>query len=271
MLACTSVILAQNPLEIVRRSVERDQANWERAKEYTYVVHSRMRERDAGGRVKKEDSEAEEVVILYGEPFERKIEKDGKPLSPEEQHKEQQKFDKEMTKRQNESPEQRRKRIAAFEKKRREQREFAREIPDAYHFQLMGEEMIGGRKTWVIEATPRAEYRPRNSRAAMLKKFKGRMWIDQQEYQWVRMDGEVIETVSWGLFLARLAKGSRIFFEQVRVNDEVWMPKQLKVDLDARIALVKRFQGDIDIRFQDFRKFQSESRIVSTAELTTTP
>lgn len=271
MLVCVSALSAQDALEIVRRSVQHDQANWERAKNYTYVVRSTMRERDSGGKVKKTEAEAEEIYILYGEPYEKRIEKDGKPLSAEEQRKEQQKFDKEMARRQNESPEQRRKRIEAFEKKRREQRDFAREIPEAYNFKLVGEENVNGRPAWVVDATPRAEYQPRNSRAAMLKKFRGRMWIDQKEYQWVRMDGEVIDTVSWGVVLARLAKGSRIFFEQVRVNDEVWMPKQVKVNLDARIALLKRYQGDIDLSFQDFRKFQSESRIVSTAELNKTP
>lgn len=267
LLAAASCLLAQDVLEIVRRSVNHDQANWQRAKDYTYVARSTVRQRDSDGNIKKTDQEAEEIFILYGEPYEKKIEKDGKPLSPEEQRKEQQKFDKEMAKRQNETPEQRRKRIEAFEKKRREQREFAREIPEAYNFRLVGEEVIAGRKAWIIDATPRPGYEPRNAKAAMLKKFKGRMWIDQQEYQWVRLDGEAIETVSWGLFLARLAKGSKIFFEQVRVNDEVWMPKQVKVDLDARIALIKRYQADIDIRFQDFRKFQTDSRIVTTAEV----
>lgn len=271
MLVCVSALSAQDALEIVRRSVQHDQANWERAKNYTYIVRSTMRERDSSGNIKKVEREAEEIYILYGEPYEKKIEKDGRPLTADEQRKEQSKFDKEIEKRQNETPEQRRKRVEAFAKKRREQRDFAREIPEAYQFKLVGEETVNGRKAWVIDATPRPDYEPRNSKAAMLKKFRGRMWIDQQEYQWVRMDGEVIDTVSWGLFLARLAKGSKIFFEQVRVNDEVWMPKQVKVDLDARIALLKRYQGDIDIHFQDFRKFQSESRIVSTAELNKTP
>lgn len=271
MLVCASSLFAQDALEIVRRSVTHDQANWERAKNYTYVLRSTTRERDSSGAIRKVESEAEEIFILYGEPYEKKIEKDGKPLPAEDQRKEQQKFDKEMAKRQNESAEQRRKRIEAFDKKRREQREFAREVPEAYNFKLVGEETIGGRNTWIIDATPRPEYQPRNSRAAMLKKFRGRMWIDQKEYQWVRLDGEVIDTVSWGLFLARLAKGSKIFFEQVRVNDEVWMPKMVKVDLDARIALLKRYQGNIDLQFTDFRKFQTDSRIVSTAELNKTP
>lgn len=256
-----------DPLEIVRRSVSHDQANWERTKSYTYIVRTHVRERKSGGDFKDLDHKAEEVLYLYGEPYERKIEKDGKPLSEEEAAKEQRKLDKTLAKRQNESESERTKRIAAFEKQRREQRDFAREIPEAYDFKLLGEEVVNGRKAWIVDATPKANYTPKNSRASMLKKFHGKMWIDQQEYQWVRLEGEVIDTVSWGLFLARLAKGSKIYFEQVRVNDEVWMPKQIKLNLDARLALFKHMQGDVDVKFEKFRKFQSDSRILSTAEL----
>jgi len=60
---------------------------------------------------------------------------------------------------------------------------------------------------------------------------------------------------------------SKIFFEKVRVNDEVWMPNQIKLNLDARLALFKHIQGDVDVKFENFRKFQSDSRILSTAEL----
>jgi len=256
-----------DPLEIVRKSVSHDQANWERAKSYTYIVRTRVREQKSPGNYKDMEHKAEEVLYLYGEPYERTIEKDGNPLSEEEARKEQRKLDKTLAKRQNESSSERAKRIEAFEKRRREQRDFAREIPEAYNFKLLGEEVVNGRKAWIVDATPKPNYTPKNSRASMLKKFHGKMWIDQQEYQWVRLEGEVIDTVSWGLFLARLAKGSKIFFEQVRVNDEVWMPKQIKLNLDARLALFKHMQGDIDVKFESFRKFQSDSRILSTAEL----
>jgi hypothetical protein len=255
-------------VSIVRKSVSHDQANWERAKSYTFIVRTQVRERKSDGSFKFLDQKVEEILFLYGEPYERVIEKDGKPLSTEEARKEQQKLDKTAAKRQKESEEERRKRIESYEKKRREERDFAREVPDAYNFRIVGEEVVNGRKAWVIDATPRPDYRPKNSRASMLKKFHGKMWIDQQEYQWVRLEGEVIDTVSWGLFLARLAKGSKIYFEQVRVNDEVWMPKQIRLDLDARLALLKRLQGDVDVRFEKFRKFQTDSRILSTAELT---
>jgi hypothetical protein len=39
--------------------------------------------------------------------------------------------------------------------------------------------------------------------------------------QWVKLDAECIDNLSWGLFLARLHKGAHILVEQTRVNGEV--------------------------------------------------
>ena len=54
-------------------------------------------------------SETSEIMVLYGEPFERLIKRDGKPLPAREQKKEDAKFDEETRKRANETPEQRQK------------------------------------------------------------------------------------------------------------------------------------------------------------------
>ena len=39
----------------------------------------------------------------------------------------------------------------------------------------------------------------------------------------------------------RLAPGSRLIFEQVRVNNEVWLPKRVAVTASARLGLIKKF------------------------------
>ncbi|MBV6433302.1 MAG: hypothetical protein IANPNBLG_03480 [Bryobacteraceae bacterium] len=258
---------SEDPLEIVRKSVHHDQSNWLKAKDYTYIVHSGMRRRDSHGRTTKVEQRTEEVLILFGEPYERLIAKDGKPLSDSEARKEQQKLDRLMEKRASESPGQRRKRLAERDRERQENRRFLEEVPEAYTFRLLGEDVIGGRSCWRLEADPRPGYQPKHSRAAMLKKFRGRVWVDKQEYQLTRLDVEAIDTVTWGLFLARLAKGSRLFIEQRRVNGEVWMPYRIQVDLDARLALFKRVQGELTVSFENFRKFQTDSRIVEAAGL----
>ena len=95
--------------------------------------------------------------------------------------------------------------------------------------------------------------------------MKGKIWIDKQDYHWARVEAEVIDTISFGAFLVRLAKGSHLEADQTRVNGEVWLPKRMEAEASARVALVKKFRGRIEITYSDYKKFQTDSRIISVA------
>jgi hypothetical protein len=82
-----------------------------------------------------------------------------------------------------------------------------------------------------------------------------------------KLDVEIIDTFSWGLFVARLHKGSRVILEQVRVNDEVWLQQHVAVKVDARIALLKDFDIEMDVSDRDYKKFRTDSRIVGVGEM----
>jgi hypothetical protein len=88
------------------------------------------------------------------------------------------------------------------------------------------------------------------------------MWIDKAEYQWVRLEGETTDTISYGVFLARLNPGAKLVFEQTRVNGEVWLPRREWVRGSGRIGLVKKIAMDEEITWSNYRKFQAESKIV---------
>ena len=65
----------------------------------------------------------------------------------------------------------------------------------------------------MIDAEPRPGCRPHLKEAAILPKFRFRAWIDKRAAEWKKLDVQCIDTVSFGLVLARLHKGSRIVFE----------------------------------------------------------
>jgi hypothetical protein len=77
---------------------------------------------------------------------------------------------------------------------------------------------------------------------------------------------DTLDTISWGGILARLAKGDRLTFEKTRVNDEVWLPKALRISGSARVMLVKGYRGDIEISYSNYKKFSTESRVVSVGQ-----
>src|SRR5579863_10317890 len=87
-------VWGQDPLEIVRRSLERDMSNFERLKNYTYQQREENRELDDQGKLKKTESVTSEVLIMAGRPYERVIARDDKPLSEKDVRKEQDKMDR---------------------------------------------------------------------------------------------------------------------------------------------------------------------------------
>lgn len=273
VLLLASVLHAGPPdaVEIIRRSVEQDRLNFERANNYSYIQHTEQRRLDKNGRVVKTESRTFDVIVLDGEPYEKLIAKDGKPLSEAEARREQEKLDRELARRRSEDPEKRSRRVREIEKRRREGREFAQEIPDAFQFRLAGEEILEGRPVWIIDAEPRPGYKPKARRANLLPKFRGRLWIDQQDYQWVRVEAETIAPVSFGWILARLDPGARMIFEQRRVHGEVWLPSYARMQLGARLALLRKIRAEVEVSWRDYRKFQSESRITGYAEAAPEP
>ncbi|MDX2150863.1 MAG: hypothetical protein SFV54_09020 [Bryobacteraceae bacterium] len=262
---------AEDAREIVRRSVERDVFNSEKTKDYTYIQRQETRKLNGKNAVTDTDSETFDVLLIEGQPYRRLIERNGKPLSESERLKEEKKFDKTLAERRAQSPAERNKRLAEVEKQRREGREFLKEVPDAYAFRLVGEQSLEGRDVWVIEAEPRKDYKPRSRRGGLLMKFRGKLWISKGDYQWVRAEAEPIDTVSFGLFLARLGTGSKVEFQLMEVNNEVWLPRSVRVRVDARVALLKRYHAEQDIDFRNYRKFQTDSRVVSSEEISRQP
>jgi hypothetical protein len=251
---------AQDPAEIVRHSVELDQADYERLKNYTYIQTSAFKVH-RGNKPDTTVTSAKEIMILEGEPYERLIAVNGKPLSEKEARREQEKMDKEVARRRRESASEK----AKQEEERAEDRKFIMELPDAYMLRIEGVEQVSGKPAWAISGEPKPGFRPRNADAKMLAKMRSKVWIDQAEYQWVKAEVDVMEMVSRALALVRLSAGTHSL-EQTRVNDEVWLPSHVSAYLDARLAYLLKFNADVEITYSGYKKFQTDSRILPEEE-----
>jgi hypothetical protein len=253
--------------DLIRRVAENDMENDKKLRDYTYVERQETRKLSKDGSVSSTETKTFEVLQIYGETVQKLIEKDDKALSGKEAAKEDERIQKIIDKRKNESDGEREKRIKKEEKEREEGRAFVKEIADAYNFTVVGTETIGGHDTWVVDAKPRPGYVPQKKEAKPLLKIEGRIWIDQHEDQWVKLSLRVTDTISFGLFLARLHEGTRVEVEQTRVNDEVWLPKHASVHIDVRVALLKNFDEDLDVADRDYKKFHTGTRIVGMQEV----
>lgn len=264
----TTTTLTQDQIkELIQKVADNDDKNDKLQREYTYTEREVERKLDGKGHTKSTETKTYDVFEIYGEQVQKLIEKDDKPLSPKEAAKEDEKIQKIIDKRRNETDKQREKRLKAEEKDREESRKWVHEISDAYNFRLVGTEPVGGREAWVISAEPRPGFVPHLKYANYLSKFHGLVWIDKADLQLSKMDVECLDTVSWGLFVARLHKGTRFIFEETRVNGEVWLPQHLSFKIDARLALLKGFKVEDEQTFRDYKKFRTDARITGVGEV----
>jgi hypothetical protein len=260
--------LSQEQMQHLFRVVaDKDMENDKRLRDYTYTEREVENRLDGKGRTKSTEMRTYEIMEIYGEQVQRLIQKDDKPLSEKDAGKEEEKIQKIIDKRKNESEGDRNKREQKEEKDRQENRQFVREVADAYNFKLVGTESLGGREVWVIDGEPRPGFEPHMKESKFLTKFRGRVWIDKNDLQLAKMDVECLDTVSWGLFLARFHKGSRFMLEQTRVNDEVWLPLHLTAKIDVRLALLKNFDVNLEQTYRDYKKFRATAKIVGMGDV----
>jgi hypothetical protein len=253
--------------QLLRVVADKDIENDKRQRDYTYINREVQNNLDGKGQTKSTEVKTYEILEIYGEQVQRLIEKDDKPLDAKEAAKEEEKIQKIIDKRKNESDEDRQKREEKEVKEREEGRKFVREVADAYDFKLVGTEQVGGRDAWVIDGEPRPGFEPQMKEAKFLSKVHGRVWIDKSDLQLAKMDIEMLDTISFGWVLARLHKGTRVMLEQTRVNDEVWLPRHVTFKVDARVALFKGYNVDGDQQYRDYKKFRTSTKIVGMGEV----
>lgn len=252
--------------ELLRKASENDERNDKKLRNYTYIQRVEEHKLDGSGNTKSVETRTREIINLYGGPVGRLVAKDDKPLSEKEAAKEEERVNRIAAKRRDESPEDKEKRLAREEKARQQERAFDKEIADAFDFTLQGDELVNGRPAWIIHGEPRQGYQPKLKEARILPKLRGTVWIDKEEAQFVRGDIEFIDDLSFGLVVARIHKGSTAHFEFVRVNDEVWLPQTISARFSARVLLVKGFNEQIQVAYQDYKKFRTDSRVLGVVE-----
>jgi hypothetical protein len=243
-----------DPLAIVRKAVDLSVQNEALTREYSMIQQSVKREIRSDSSVASTKTETFEVHPVGGEPVQKLIQRNGKSLSESEAREQEDKFNLVVSQRKNENPQQRSRRLKKRDEKLNARREMLQELPDAFVFQMMGEEAMDGHEAWRIRATPRAGYEPRSARSAILTKMEGQFWISKKHNRLIKVDAVTTDNISFGWFLARVGPGTRITFEQMKLPGEVWVLRRFKMAYDVRIALVKHARGETEQIMWNFNR-----------------
>jgi len=231
--------------QIVVQSLAATERSWQARDHYTFTERDQDRRLDSLGQLKSENVEVTRMILVNGIHFEQLMERNGKLPTVAEQKK----SDKDLEKLKHETPEEQAARVL----KTRENRSFLQDLLEAFDFQLIGEEIVGGRPAYMLQATPHPGYRPHGKYGKLFSKVEGKLWIDKQDFGWVRVDGEVTQSFSIGLLVARVQRGSHIIMEQTCVGDAVWVPKRVEMKASAKILFLKSLDLERILTYSDYR------------------
>jgi hypothetical protein len=236
-----------NARDLVRQSIANGEKAWRQSFEYYCTKTDISRQLDATGRVKSIDEDVYKIFPLgYGSSFEMHVSHNNEPVPRDDR----QRQEDELARRRAESPAQKRKR---FEHEVA-QRSYMKEVPDAFDFRITGTENLPTGPAWAIEATPRPGYQPKSRYGRMFPHMRGTLWIDKKDVQWVKADAVAVDNVSFGVVIARLAKGSHIVLQQTRLPDENWVPSRLEAKASARTFVFFHHRFEENIAYGDYRK-----------------
>jgi hypothetical protein len=198
---------------------------------------------------------------MLGSRYRRLVAVDDKPLSREAEAREERLWQKALADRERETPQQREQRVTQYRKEVNRQVPFLEEIPKAFRFTLKETQVVNSRKVYVLKAEPRPDYRPPNSRAKALTAMEGTLWVDVQDFRWVRVEAEVKRPVSIEGFFARVQPGTHFFLEQARVGSGVWLPTRFSMRTRAKVMLLIPRNDQQNSTYYGYRKSRENREI----------
>ena len=232
------------------REVEAHQKQLDKVREnYTFRAVQTTRQLDSSGNTKKVETEEHEVFFVNGHQVQKLVRKDGKDLTPDQARKEQDRVNKEVVK------------ISqpGYTNPDKDEITVAR-LLQIVTFSRPRRVSLKGRDTIAFDFAGDQHAKTHGRDEDALKKVSGTIWIDEADREVSRMSATLDENyhVGFGL-LASVAKGSNVVFDQALIRNEAWLPTAIALHLQARAFLVAGFRADIDIRFDQYRKFQTDA------------
>jgi len=255
------VVLLNEPAEIIRRSAANEEQNAKRGREFDYSEMTLEKKLDSSGAIRSTESHTKQILVVNGDKLERVVAKNGAPLPASDAAKEVAKLREATHRYATETAEQRAARLKEVQKSREDERGLVEDIQQAYSFALLPQEELNGHMCYVIQADPKAGFQPHSKDGKYLPKFRGKIWVDQAELQWAKVDVEMVDTISFGWVVARLNKGTHVEVEQARVAGDLWLPTQVHLRMQARVALVQDVNYDVTRTYRDYKDSSLDSEV----------
>jgi hypothetical protein len=247
LLISVPVLAAEEPNEIIKRFIEADAKNWERASQYTYVEHVDFFDFDKNGQPKKDRSETHEVVFVEGATYKKLIARNERPLEAKEQSKEDKKLQ----------------RIAEERRKQRRSGLFHKNVSlgssddllTLFDNRLVRDDEIRGHKAWLIASKPKEGHAAANAHEKEVLSFQRKLWINQADYQLLRSEYTVVgQHISF-------SPGTTLTWDFEKINDDAWLT--ISGVINGHLQFAKFIKPAVRTEYKNskFQKFDVQSTI----------
>lgn len=259
--------VSTEPLPDIPKLLDEIRANTEKVDEilenYSYTELRIERDLKNNGELVEKNSEKRSLTFYKGHRISRTIEKNGRPLSPSDQAKEDREAEKQVAEIE--------KRIAEKERKQLSQRDTGSgrsgqpngegrriSIADALRGSLLvnpRRERFSGRDVIVFDFEPDPAFKPKTRNERIFAVCNGAVWVDTATKQVVRLEATLIDSL--GTFLAKVKRGTSFTIENELVNNEIWLPWRADINVQVKILFAGININNL-IRYGDYRRFETE-------------
>ncbi len=200
-------------------------------------------------KVDPKGSVVKEIVETKDGDVARLIEKDGKPLPPEEEQAEIDRLNHLLA-----HPEVQEHRHKKEQEDSARGDEMVRMLPDAFLFTFDG--MVEGPNgpCYRLEFKPNPAFTPPDREGEVYHGMVGELWVDQAQLRLVKIDAHLISDVNfgWGV-LGRLYKGGSILVQNSDVGLHHWETVHMKLRLQGKLLMMKSVDYSTTEDFSDFQ------------------
>lgn len=243
------------------RDVERNQLRLEAAqRDYTYHVHTEQQQLDKHGSPKKTEVIDAESLTLDGVRVDRVVARNGKPLTADEQTKENARLDKEVVK----------------ARERRSKATAKGTDTDARGNQVLPLSRIlelgsfsnprrleqDRRPTILLDYAGDPHAKTRSAFEGIMRDLVGTVEIDEANRVLIGAQGHFLNDFKLGGGLvADVHKGTSIDFRAKRIDEAIWLPAVIDGQGSVRVLLFASFNGRLHVVTSDYRRFRTTATI----------
>jgi hypothetical protein len=230
---------AIDPAKIVRDASYNELHATKPGRSFSYRQH----------KVDPKGSVVKEIVETKDGDVARLIEKDGKPLPPEEEQAEINRLNNLLA-----HPEVQEHRHKKEQEDSARGDEMVRMLPDAFLFTFDG--MVEGPNglCYRLQFKPNPAFTPPDREGEVYHGMVGELWVDQTQLRLVKIDAHLISDVNfgWGV-LGRLYKGGSILVQNADVGLHHWETIHMKLNLQGKLLMLKSVDYSTTEDFSDFK------------------